>query len=43
MVAGLDFLTEFAIRVMTPAVEQIEFDFYYIHEDMSCIIVYPHG
>ncbi|MFA6110393.1 MAG: uroporphyrinogen decarboxylase family protein [Candidatus Latescibacterota bacterium] len=31
----LEFLTEFALRVMAPAVEQIEFDFYYIHEDMS--------
>jgi len=31
----LEFLTEFAIRVLTPAVEQVHFDFYYIHEDMS--------
>lgn len=31
----LEFLTEFAIRTLTPAVEQIHFDFYYIHEDMS--------
>jgi len=33
--ACLEFLTEFAIRALTPAVEQIHFDFYYIHEDMS--------
>lgn len=33
--ACLEFLTEFAIRVLTPALEQIKFDFYYIHEDMS--------
>jgi len=33
--ACLEFLTEFAIQVLTPAVEQIHFDFYYIHEDMS--------
>ncbi|MHB9025006.1 MAG: uroporphyrinogen decarboxylase family protein [Armatimonadota bacterium] len=33
--ACLEFLTEHAIRVLTPAMEQIKFDFYYIHEDMS--------
>ena len=31
----LEFLCEYAIRVLTPAVEQVKFDFYYIHEDMS--------
>jgi uroporphyrinogen decarboxylase len=31
----LEFLTEFAIRVLTRAAEEIRFDFYYIHEDMS--------
>jgi uroporphyrinogen decarboxylase len=30
----LEFLTEFAIRTLTPAVEEVKFDFYYIHEDM---------
>jgi len=33
--ACLDFLTEHAIRVLTPAMEAVTFDFYYIHEDMS--------
>ncbi len=33
--ACLEFLTEFAFRVMSPALEQLTFDFYYIHEDMS--------
>ena len=33
--ACLEFLTEFAMRVLTPVLEQIPFDFYYIHEDMS--------
>ncbi|HOF89995.1 MAG TPA: hypothetical protein PLZ36_18110, partial [Armatimonadota bacterium] len=33
--ACLEFLTEFAMRVLTPAIESLTFDFYYIHEDMS--------
>ena len=33
--ACLEFLSDFAVRVMTPAVESLAFDFYYIHEDMS--------
>ncbi|GAF78531.1 unnamed protein product, partial [marine sediment metagenome] len=31
----LDVLSEFAIRVLERAVKDIEFDFYYIHEDMA--------
>ena len=31
----LDFLTEFAIRTLTPAVREIKFDFYIIHEDLA--------
>ena len=31
----LEFLTNFAIGVLTKAVQEIKFDFYYIHEDMS--------
>ena len=31
----LEFLTEFALRLLAPAVEQAQFDFYYIHEDMA--------
>ncbi len=33
--ACLEFLTEYAIRILTPVVEAVDFDFYYIHEDMS--------
>ena len=31
----LEVLTEFAIRLLSKAVQEIEFDFYYIHEDMA--------
>jgi len=31
----LEFLTDYAIRVMTPAVKAIRFDFVYIHEDLA--------
>ena len=31
----LDLLSEFAIRVLDRAVRDVEFDFYYIHEDMA--------
>jgi len=30
----LEFLTDFALRVLKPALEKVKFDFYYIHEDM---------
>ncbi len=32
---ALDFLTDFFIRLISKAVKEIKFDFYYIHEDMS--------
>ena len=31
----LEFLTDFVVRLLVRAVEEIKFDFYYIHEDMS--------
>jgi uroporphyrinogen decarboxylase len=31
----LEFLTDFAIRVMTPALKAVQFDFVYIHEDLA--------
>lgn len=31
----LDFLTEFAIRTLAPAVRDVKFDFYIIHEDLA--------
>jgi hypothetical protein len=31
----LEFLTDFAIRLLTPAVKAVPFDFYFVHEDLS--------
>jgi len=33
--ACLEVLSEFAIRLLAPAVGDVDFDFYYIHEDMA--------
>jgi len=32
----LEFLTDFAVGLLAPALREIRFDFYYIHEDMAC-------